>query len=412
MKLDLIIIGAGPAGLFTAIEAASPDKKILILEKNSTPAKKLLITGSGQCNLTQAGDINDFFKHYGEKENFLKGALYSFDNQALLNFFRERGIEFETREKSKIFPASGKAKDILEVLLKEINQLGIKIQYNQPVKTVDYNQNNNNFKVSTINKDYYSDFLVIATGGKSYPNTGSTGDGYRFAASLGHSIEKVKAALTPIKIKNYQYSELAGVSLRKVELSLWRNKNLIKRWSGDLLFTHQGLSGPAILNYSRYIISSDIIKIHLINAENEAILDQRLIKLIKNNGSTLFKNLLKDLKLPARLSQKISRELGIDLNKKAAQITKEERKKLVKSLYALEFEVKSLGSFKKAMVSSGGINLQEIKPASMESKLKDKLFAVGEVLDIDGDTGGYNLQAAFSTAYLAGREIKQRFKDK
>ncbi|RQD72603.1 MAG: aminoacetone oxidase family FAD-binding enzyme, partial [Halanaerobium sp. MSAO_Bac5] len=237
MKLDLIIIGAGPAGLFTAIKAASPDKKILILEKNSTPAKKLLITGSGQCNLTQAGDINDFFKHYGEKENFLKGALYSFDNQALLNFFRERGIEFETREKSKIFPASGKAKDILEVLLKEINQLGIKIQYNQPVKTVDYNQNNNNFKVSTINKDYYSDFLVIATGGKSYPNTGSTGDGYRFAASLGHSIEKVKAALTPIKIKNYQYSELAGVSLRKVELSLWRNKNLIKRWSGDLLFT-------------------------------------------------------------------------------------------------------------------------------------------------------------------------------
>ncbi|ADQ14935.1 NAD(P)/FAD-dependent oxidoreductase [Halanaerobium hydrogeniformans] len=405
MKVDLIIIGAGPAGLFTAIQAASKNKNILILEKKPTPAKKLLITGSGQCNLTQAGDISDFFAHYGENSDFLKGSLYSFDNLALLRFFRKRGIEFETREGSKIFPKSGKAKDILEVLVKEIKNLGIKIKYNQQVKELSCDQKTNVFKVSTSTQNYFADFVVVAAGGKSYPTTGSTGDAYKFASSLGHSIKKVKPALTPVKIKNYKFSELAGISLSNIELSLWRDNNLIKRWTGDLLFTHQGLSGPAILNYSRYIKKGDLIKVHLVDKKNEALLDKLLIEKINNYGNRLFKNVLKDFEIPNRLADILIKISKIDQAKKAAQITKNERKRILKLLYGLSLEVEDLGSFKEAMVTKGGVNLKEIDPSTMESKLKNGLFVVGEALDIDGDTGGYNLQAAFSTAYLAGRKI-------
>jgi hypothetical protein len=408
MKKKVIIIGAGPAGLFTAIQAKNENNDILILEKNSQAGKKLLMSGSGQCNLTHSGNVEDFLNHYGENEMFMISPLYQFDNKELLDFFRKRGIKFIEDDNGKFFPRSLKAEDILNVLLEECRNKDIEIKYNSAVAKVQYKKENDSFYVSTAENKYQADFLVIAAGGMAYPTTGSSGDGYRFARELGHNIITPEPALTPIYIKNYVFSNLAGVSLQNTDLSLWRENKVIKRWSGDLLFTHKGLSGPAVLNYSRYIKADDIIKIHLLEIENEAELDKILINKINENGNRLIKNVISEFSLPNRLLYSLLKKLEIDENKKAAQITKNERKDIVKVLYSLNLKVDKPASYNQAMVTKGGIDLKEINPANMESTLKANLFAVGEVLDIDGDTGGYNLQAAFSTAYAAGKDIKKR----
>lgn len=408
MKKKVIIIGAGPAGLFSAIQSKNENNDVLILEKYSKTGKKLLMSGSGQCNITHKGDVDDFLNHYGENEMFMISSLYQFDNQALLYFFRERGINFITDENGKFFPSSRKAEDILNVLLKECSKIDIEIKYNTAVNKVKFKEENNLFTVLTDENKYIADFLVIAAGGKSYPTTGSSGDGYRFAEELGHNIIPPAPALTPICIKNYDFSNLAGISLQNAELSLWRKNKVIKRWTGDILFTHHGLSGPGILNYSRYIKADDVIKIHLLEAENEAVLDKIFIKKINENGNRLIKNVINEFSLPNRLLYSLLEKLKINENKKAAEITKDERKKIVKMLHSLTFKVDKLASYNQAMVTKGGIDLKEINPADMESIITANLFAVGEVLDIDGDTGGYNLQAVFSTAYAAGKEIEKR----
>jgi len=408
MNKKIIIIGAGPAGLFTAIQAKNKDNEVIILEKNSKAGRKLLMSGAGQCNITHSGEVAELLEHYGEEEYFLISALYQFSNRDLLSFFEKRGIEFSENEEGKIFPNTYKSQDILNILLKECEQKNINIKYNQAVKKVNFLEEENTFNVVTENKVYSSQILVIAVGGQSYPGTGSSGDGYKFAAEIGHNIKQVKPALTPVYIKNYLFSDLAGISLENAEISLWRGNKLQKRWSGDILFTHNGLSGPGIINYSRYIECGDILKIMLVEAENEAELDKIIREMIKRNGSKNFKNILKSFEIPERLIIELLKTEEISKNKKAAQINKNERWNIVKKLYSLEFEVKKLGSFKEAMVTKGGIDLNEIDPSTMESKLRQNLFSVGEVLDIDGDTGGYNLQAAFSTAYLAGKEIAER----
>jgi hypothetical protein len=408
MKKKVIIIGAGPAGLFAAIKAKNRNNDVLVLEKNSQAGKKLLMSGAGQCNLTHTGDVDDFLEHYGDNNMFMISTLYQFDNRALLDFFRKRGIDFIKDDNGKFFPSSLKAADILNVLINECRNKDIKINYNSAVNKVDFKKENNSFIVSTDENKYQSDYLVIAAGGKSYPTTGSSGDGYEFAEELGHNIVAPEPALTPVDIKYYSFSDLAGISLQNAELSLWRNKKVIKRWTGDILFTHSGLSGPGILNHSRYIKADDLIKINLLKVKNEAVLDKIFIKKIDENGNKLIKNVISEFHLPNRLLYAVLDKIKIDKNKKAAQLNKDERKKIVKILYSLKLNVDKTASFNQAMVTKGGIALSEIDPSSMESKLKPGLFAVGEVLDIDGDTGGYNLQAAFSTAYAAGKEIFKR----
>lgn len=409
MKADLIIAGAGPAGLFSAIQAAenSHNKNIIILEKNSTAGKKLLISGSGQCNLTHAGHISDFFDHYGENYNFLMGALYTFDNQSLMNFFKQRGVKFRTADGGKIFPKSNQASDILNVLLKECKAREIEIVYNSSVKKVEYNNNLSHFKIITEQNNYQSRYFLITAGGKSFPKTGSTGDGFLLAESLGHKIIEPRPALAPVIIKNYKFKMLSGISLRNKEVSLWRNNKLIKKWSGDLLLTHRGLSGPAVINYSRYIKSGDLIKIKLLKYSREE-LENDLIKKIKREGRLNLLNLLVKYPLAQRLIEKILDIADIDGSKNAAHLTKKEREEIIKIFSNLEFEVEKLADFNQSMVTKGGIDLKEINPQTMESKIITGLFAAGEVLDIDGNTGGYNLQAAFSTAYLAGQELKSR----
>lgn len=411
MQVDLIISGAGPSGIFAAIQTAitgiekyGEKFKIIILEKNSKPAKKLLISGSGQCNLTHSGDIADFFDHYGNNSEFLLSALYSYNNQALMNFFKKRDIKFRKAKGGKIFPASNKAEDILNVLLTECKNNGIQIIYNSPVKKVKYNHENKNFKIQTPQKTYQSRSFLIATGGKSFPKTGSSGDGYKFAADLGHTIIEPKPALAPVIIKNYEFKMLSGISLRKKELSLWRDNKLIKKWKGDLLLTHRGLSGPAIINYSRYIRAGDFLKVKLLNY-NRNELEKDLLKKIKREGKLNLINLLIRYPIAQRLIEKILKLANIEPKQKAAHLTKSERRKIIDLFLELEFEIKNLANFNQSMVTKGGIDLKEINPGTMESYLIDNLFAVGEVLNIDGDTGGYNLQAAFSTAYLAAQKI-------
>ncbi|RCW52236.1 NAD(P)/FAD-dependent oxidoreductase [Halanaerobium sp. ST460_2HS_T2] len=407
MKADLIIAGAGPAGLFAAIQAAenNENKKIIILEKNSSAGKKLLISGSGQCNLTHEGDIAQFFDHYGENHNFLLGALYTFDNQKLMQFFKDRGINFETARGGKIFPKSNQASDILNVLLKEIKNRNIEIIYNSEIKKI--RQKNKFFEIKTIAQTLKSKYFLLAAGGKSFPKTGSTGDGFKIASSLGHNIVEPRPALAPVIIKDYKFKMLSGISLRNKEISLWRNDELLKRWKDDLLLTHRGLSGPGIINYSRYMQQGDVIKIKLLNYSKEE-LEDNLIKKIRREGRLNLLNLLIKYPLAQRLIEKILELADIDGSQNAAHLKKEERKEIVELFSSLEFKIKSLADFNRSMVTRGGIDLSQINPQTMESRIIANFFAAGEVLDIDGDTGGYNLQAAFSTAYAAGTEISQR----
>ncbi|MFN2364384.1 MAG: NAD(P)/FAD-dependent oxidoreductase [Halarsenatibacteraceae bacterium] len=410
MTQSIIIIGAGPSGLFTAIHAAGKNNKVVILEKNSEPGKKLLMSGSGQCNLTHSGEVEDLLNHYGEAERFLLGPLYSFNNGDLLDFFRQRGLEFITTSEGKVFPATFEARDILNILLKEIKRLNVKIKYNTPVKDINLIEKDNNFLIESANNQYQADLVVLATGGNSYQATGSSGDGYKLAAGFGHKIIEPKPALVAISIKNYQFKELAGISLDKVMISLWRENKLVRRWQGDLLFTHQGLSGPGILNNSRYIEPGDLIKLRLVDLKDEARLDQKLIDLIDRKGESLFKNLIKYFKIPERLGLKLLRLAGIPKDRQAAQLSRAERKSFGELLYELPLKVERRGSFNEAMVTAGGISLDEINSGTMESELRPGLFAVGELLNIDGDTGGYNLQFAFSSGFLAGQEINTRTK--
>ncbi|CCU77937.1 NAD(FAD)-utilizing dehydrogenases [Halanaerobium saccharolyticum subsp. saccharolyticum DSM 6643] len=404
MKADLIVAGAGPAGLFAAIQAAKnhQNKDIIILEKNSSAGKKLLISGSGQCNLTHAGDISLFFDHYGENYTFLMGPLYTFDNQQLMRFFENRGIEFRKARGGKIFPKSNKASDILNVLLKEAKSKNIKIIYDTTIKKVNYT--NKLFEIKSENEVYKSKYFLLATGGKSFPKTGSTGDGFKIAKNLGHKIVDPRPALAPVVIKNYQFKMLSGISLRNKRISLWRDGQLLKSWSDDLLLTHRGLSGPGIINYSRYMKKGDLLKIKLLKYSQEE-LEKNLLKRIEREGRLNLLNLLIKYPLAQRLIEKILEIANIDGSQNAAHLRKDQRREITELFSSLEFEIKSLADFNQSMVTKGGIDLNEINPQTMESKIINNLFAAGEILDIDGDTGGYNLQAAFSTSYLAGNSI-------
>jgi hypothetical protein len=325
----------------------------------------------------------------------------------LMNFFENRGVEFRKARGGKIFPKSNKASDILNVLLKECNKKGIEIIYNSDVKKVSYNNTLSKFKIKTSKLDYKSKYFLLAAGGKSFPKTGSTGDGFIIAKNLGHKIIEPRPALAPVVIKNYQFKMLSGIFLRNKEISLWRDDQLLKNWSGDLLLTHRGLSGPGIINYSRYMKKGDLLKIKLLKYSQEE-LEKNLLKRIEREGRLNLLNLLIKYPLAQRLIEKILEIADINGSQNAAHLTKRERKEIIEVFSSLEFEIKSLADFSQSMVTKGGIALKEINPQTMESKIINNLFAAGEVLDIDGDTGGYNLQAAFSTSFSAGTELKKR----
>jgi len=402
-KYDVIIIGAGPAGLFSAITINN--KNVLILEKNSTPGRKLLVSGAGQCNYTNFCEIEDFLNRYGYKGRFLKPALYNFTNKDTLKFFQNEGIDSIVREDKKVFPSSLKASDILNALINKCNEKGVEIKHNSTVENVQYDNIDKCFNLRTSNILYVCNKLVIATGGKSYTNTGSTGDGYTFAKSLGHTIEVPMPALTPVYVENYKFQELSGISFENISIILWRNNKKINQFSGDMLFTHKNLSGPVIINNSRFIEKGDVLSINFTNYINQDEFRNFFEQKVYLSGKLNIKTLLRGLNMPKRFIDKVIELANLDEDKTCSELNKTSRKKIIEILCNYKVTVQGLGDYNIAMVTRGGVSTDEINSKTMESKIIKNLYFAGEVIDFDGDTGGYNIQAAFSTGKLIGNSI-------
>ncbi len=405
MKYDVIVIGAGAAGLFSAISVKN--KKVLVLEKNSSPGKKLLLSGAGQCNYTNNCSIDDFLKKYGEKGRFLKAALYNFTNKNTMDFFENHGVTSTIREDGKVFPSSFKAQDILNTLIKCCMDNKVEIICNESVEKIVYDEINKMFLIKTSKNSYASEKLILATGGKSYPNTGSCGDGYDIAKKMKHKISEPKQALVPVYVENYKFKGLSGISFENIKITLWRNNKKINEFAGDLLFTHVNISGPVILNNSRYIEKGDVLKINFTQFSNEEEFKRYLENTILSSGKLNVKTVLKQLDVPKRFIDKIIELSGIDDNIICSQLDKNSRKKLIELLSNHAFKVEKLGDFNIAMVTKGGVLTDEINSKTMESKIVNNLYFAGEVIDFDGDTGGFNIQAAFSTGRLAANSINK-----
>jgi len=396
---DVIIIGSGPSGIFAAANI-SRNKKILLLEKNKIIGQKFLMSGSGRCNITNNENINNFSKRYGDNGNFLKFAFNEFNNIDTINYFKKRGLNMDIMENGKVFPNTQKSIDPLNILINECKK--IEIHLNEKVLKLEKFQEL--YEINTNKCIYKSKSVIIATGGESYKITGSTGDGYTFAKKLSHTIIKTRPALSPIIIKNYNFKENSGMSFKNITFDLYRNEKKIFSKFGDLLFTHFGLSGPVILDNSRYFKVGDILKICFIDKKRDVI-TKEILAYTEVNGSKTVKYYLKTLNLYDNLIKILLDKNNIPLDLTLANLNKVSRKNLISDLVEYNFIIDKIGDFDIAMATAGGIDLKEINPKTMESKLHKNLYFIGEILDIDGNTGGYNIQAAFSMAYLAAKHI-------
>jgi len=415
---NLAVIGGGPAGMMAGGRAGELGSRVILIEKNNYLGTKLLITGKGRCNITNAEeDLKKLINVYGPNGKFLYSALNKFSNKDVINFFESRGLKTKVERGDRVFPVSDNSKDVLEVLKKYLKQNNVAIKTDAEVKNIVV-KNNSITKIELKNgEEIIADNYLIATGGKSYPGTGSTGDGYKWLKELGHTITELKPALTPIIVKENMVKELEGLSLKNVEVSLWKEKKLAS-YFGEALFTGNGLSGPVVLNLSKkineYFESSSArattdklkIKIDFKPALDFSTLDKRIQKDFAKQKNKQFKNSLDKL-LPQKLIPVIIKLSKIEDNKKVNEITKEERKKIVKLLKEFELNVKGLVGFEKAIITSGGVDLKEVNPQTCQSKIIDNLYLAGEILDIDGPTGGYNLQVAWSTGCLVGQQFKK-----
>jgi len=402
-RYSLIVIGGGPAGLFCALRAAGNGRKILLLEKKPSVGRKILMTGSGQCNITHDGDIRSFLSHYGDNGRFLKPSLMNFQNRDLISFFTERELPVVTESGGKVFPVSRKAVNILDILVKECSAGKVEIRCGDRV--LDVSSREGEFQIRTGRETFRADHVVIATGGITYPVSGSTGDGLSFARSLGHRVTEVGPALTTVSIQDYPFSDLSGVSFGDVIISLIQAGRKVRQHTGDLLFTHTGLSGPGILDFSRFIRPGDTLRISFLPGIDYPKAKEILMARINAAGNRQVKKILAVYDLPDRFVRKLLDLAGIQQDQTGAHLSREARSALMDLLTGCPFIVSRLGGIHEAMVTRGGVSLDEINPKTMESRLVPGLFFVGEVLDIDGDTGGYNLQAAFSTGALAAKRI-------
>jgi hypothetical protein len=398
---DVIIIGAGPAGMFTAININSK-YSTLIVEKNSLPGRKLLLAGSGRCNITNIGEIHDFSKHYGKNFRYIKNAILSFTNTDLIKFLNSNGINTVVDKNGKVFPESQKSKDILDILIKKCQEKNVRFSFNNSMDRVE--KVKEKFIIKTNSNIYNCKYLVIATGGITYQKTGSTGDGYDIALSFGHSIVKPKPALTPIFIKDYKFNNISGVSLVDRQILLFRNNKKIMEHTGDIGFTHKGLSGPGILDFSRYFEIDDTVKVNILNLNSEKFSEQ-ILKALKEESKSSIKKLIKTYFIPESLIIAILQSINVDPSTQLANLKKSDRIKIIEYFCSYPFTIEKMGGAEIAMVTSGGISFKEINTNTMESKIVKNLFFAGEVLDIDGDTGGYNLQSAFSTGYLVAKNL-------
>lgn len=401
----VIVIGGGPAGMMAAISAANKNEVILI-EKNSKLGKKLFITGKGRCNITNSKDISEFFDNILVNPTFMYSSLYTFTNENTMDFFNKLGVELKVERGNRVFPKSDKSSDIIKGLEKELANKKVEVILNSNVVEVSKSENKISYLTLDNGNKVYGDYFIFATGGLSYPQTGSTGDGYRFSKELGHSVVEPKAALVPIEVKEEYIKDLQGLSLVNVELSIKENEKILYKEFGEMIFTHFGISGPIVLSASRVVNNRKNLKalINLKPALTKEELDKRIQKDFIKYANKDFKNSLNDL-LPQKLINAIIKLSNIDENKKVNSITKEERKALVDLLQNLKFEIKGLRPIAEAIITSGGINTKEIDPSTMKSKIVDNLYFAGELIDVDAYTGGFNIQIALSTGYLAGSSI-------
>jgi len=420
--ISAAIIGAGPAGLTAAITAAETARNqgiplsIVVFEKNSNPGRKLLITGSGQCNLTNNSygnnsenedafqNLEKFLSHYGSKaqSRFLKNAFYSFTNRDTIKFFQILDVPVTVREDGKVFPSSFQAADILNALLHRCAELEIDISYSSPVSQVELSQKGFTLHIGKSEKKSFQK-VIITTGGYTYPATGSTGEGYLFAKNLEHTIVLPKPALSGITASHHKLSSLSGISFENIDMTLWRSGKKILSVSGDMLITHTGFSGPVVVNNSRSMQNGDELVFDF-SQQGENFLEE-LQKQTQQSGISQISTIVPKCGIPKRLSDKILEIHHIDGRKKCAEISRKDLRTINEACTTWKHFVASAGKLTSAMVTAGGVSLKEIHSGTMQSRITPGLFFAGEILDIDGDTGGYNLQAAFSTGTLAGKSV-------
>ncbi|MDF2539331.1 MAG: hypothetical protein K0S76_2352 [Herbinix sp.] len=408
---NVIVVGGGASGMLAAIIAARNGNKVILLEKNEKLGKKLFITGKGRCNLTNACDRDTFFEQVVSNPKFLFRAFHQFNNYDVMNFFEELGLPIKTERGMRVFPESDKSSDVIAALKKELERQSVEIRYHSEVLSILTESGCfQGVKIKNSATVVQGDAVIIATGGLSYPLTGSTGDGYNFAKAMGHTVTQLNPSLVPIHVKESFVKDLMGLSLKNVEVVITSGTKEIYRDFGELLFTHFGVSGPVILSASSYLVpylnqkNELLLSIDLKPALTQEQLDNRILRDFEEFKNKQFKNSLDQL-LPNKLIDVIIRLSLIDPEKKVNSITKEERIRLSDTLKHLTFHIHKLSDYNQAVITKGGIHIKEINPSTMESKLCKNVYYVGEVLDLDALTGGFNLQIAWSTAYLAGSSI-------
>lgn len=413
--MKVVVIGGGPAGMMAAITSRENGNKVTIIEKNKQLGKKLLITGKGRCNITSSLDMSEFIKNTPGNGMFLYSAFQKYTNQDIIKFLEKQGLRVKEERGNRIFPITDKSLDVLKCFESKIKELDIKINFDEEAKELIINENKEIKAVKTSKREIIADKVILATGGKSYPLTGSTGDGYKMVEELGHKITSIKPSLVPLEIYDKNLcTKLQGLSLKNVSIKLidkQKNKEIYEDF-GEMIFTHFGVSGPIILSSSAHLVryknieqlmkeKKIILKIDFKPALREEKLDERILRDFNEFKNKQFKNALDKL-LPQKLIPVIIEKSEINPNKKVNEITKKERANLLKQLKDFEVDVKEFRSIDEAIITSGGISIKEINPKTMESKKIKGLFFAGEIIDVDSYTGGFNLQVAYSTGYVAG----------
>ncbi len=414
---NVIVIGGGPAGMMAAITAAEYGNNVTIIEKNSDFGKKLLITGKGRCNITSSLYMSEFIKNTPGNGQFLYSAFQNYTNADIIDFLKGQGLEVKEERGNRIFPVTDKSIDVLNCFKSKINELKIRKILNTRVQKI-LVQNGKVLGLRTEKEIIQTDKIILATGGKSYPLTGSTGDGYLIASNIGHKVTEIRPSLVPLVIyEKNECKEMQGLSLRNVGIKIIdESKNkLIYEDFGEMIFTHFGISGPTVLSGSAHLVRYKEIEnlmknqkiklqIDLKPALTEEQLDERILRDFKEFKNKQFKHALDKL-LPQKMIPIVIEKTKIDEEKRVNEITKEERKNLVKVLKKFELTIKDFRPVEEAIITSGGINIKEINPKTMESKLVSGLYFAGEIIDVDSYTGGFNLQIAYSTGYTAGMHV-------
>ena len=407
----VIVVGGGAAGMMAAISAADSGAEVILIEKNEKLGKKVYITGKGRCNITNESDVENLLKNVRSNPKFLYSAFYTFDSYRMMDFLEGEGLKLKTERGNRVFPESDKSSDFIKTLKKALEKRKVKIVLNTKVLKIEIKDGIcHGVIVQSGDKSgsYTADKVIVATGGCSYQSTGSTGDGYRFAKYADIKVTKCYPSLVPFNIGSDIPKRLQGLSLRNVKVTLSDKGKVLYEELGEMLFTHFGVSGPLVLSASTLASGKDVsqmeLSIDLKPALSKEQLDERILRDFSENRNSYFKNSLSRL-LPAKMIPVIVELSEIDEKKQVNNITKEERNRLVNLLKRLTFKVESLRGFNEAIITKGGVSVKEINPGTMEAKKVKGLFFAGEVLDLDAVTGGYNLQIAWSTGYLAGMEI-------